>query len=61
MQKNGYTFPVLLDMDRAVTKKYSVKATPTNILIDKNGIIQQIKVGALSKAELDDALNKLLR
>ena len=61
MQKNGYTFPVLLDLDRAVTKKYSIKATPTNILIDKNGIIQEVRTGAFpSKAALDDSLNKLL-
>ena len=60
MQKNGYTFPVLLDMDRAVTRNYSVKATPTNILIDKNGIIQQVVVGEFPKAELDGALNRLL-
>ena len=60
MQKNGYTFPVLLDMDRAVTRNYSIKATPTNILIDKNGIIRQVVIGEFPKAALDDALNRLL-
>lgn len=32
-----YSFPVLLDNDGSVARKYRVQYIPTNILIDKNG------------------------
>ena len=61
MQKNNYSFPVLLDDNRTVTKSYFIIQTPTNILIDKDGIIREITVGAYaSKAAMEDSLNKIL-
>ena len=36
----GITFPVLLDHDGAVTKLYQVFAIPTELFIDKDGIIK---------------------
>ena len=61
MQKNNYSFPVLLDETQIVTKSYIIKQTPTNFLIDKDGIIREITVGAYaSKAAMEDSLNKIL-
>lgn len=61
MQNNHYTFPVLLDVNREATTKYNIKSTPTTFLIDKAGIIQEVRVGSYpSKAALDDSLNQLL-
>ncbi len=61
MQKNNYSFPVLLDETQIVTKSYFIKQTPTNFLIDKDGIIREVTVGAYSsKAAMEDSLNKIL-
>ena len=61
MRKNNYSFPVLLDETQIVTKSYFIKQTPTNFLIDKDGIIREITVGAYSsKAAMEDSLNKIL-
>jgi peroxiredoxin len=61
MQKNGYSFPVLLDENRTATKSYFVIQTPTNVLIDKDGIIREISAGSYpSKAAMEDSLNKIL-
>ncbi|MDO8716878.1 MAG: TlpA disulfide reductase family protein [Dehalococcoidales bacterium] len=61
MQKNNYSFPVLLDETQIVTKSYFIRQTPTNFLIDKDGIIREITLGAYpSKAAMEDSLNKIL-
>ena len=61
MQKNKYTFPVLLDMNREVTKSYDIKFTPTHFLIDKDGIIREIRTGPYpSEAAFEESLSQLL-
>ncbi|MDO8443320.1 MAG: TlpA disulfide reductase family protein [bacterium] len=61
MQKNSYTFPVLLDINREVTKSYGIKFTPTYFLIDREGIIREIRTGPYpSKTALEESLNQLL-
>ena len=59
MQKNSYTFPVLLDMNLAATRSYGVASTPTNFLIDKDGVIRERQTGAFSEAALDESLSRL--
>ena len=59
MQTGNYTFPALLDMNMAVTKSYGIKSTPTNFLIDKNGVIRERVTGAFSEASLDESLDRL--
>jgi thioredoxin-dependent peroxiredoxin len=61
MNSHGYTFPVLMDTNAAVAKAYGVKATPTNVLIDKNGIIFEIQVGGYPSLAAEEAsLTQLL-
>lgn len=61
MQKNKYTFPVLLDMNREVTKNYNIKFTPTHFLIDKDGIIREIRTGPYpNEAAFEESLSRLL-
>ena len=57
MQKNKYTFPVLLDLKEAVTKAYGIASTPTNFLIDKDGVIRQRLTGAFP--DFDASLKQL--
>ena len=47
----GTTFPVPLDPDGALARKYGVYAIPTNFLIDRQGILREILIGEVFKEE----------
>jgi peroxiredoxin len=47
IERRQYSFPVLLDQDDAVGNSYGVRAIPTSVLVDKNGLVQAIFVGSL--------------
>ncbi|MCR5757277.1 MAG: TlpA family protein disulfide reductase [Selenomonas sp.] len=59
IQEQHYTLPILLDADGENAQAYHIKGIPTTIIIDRNGIIQYRKTGAVTKTELDDALTKI--
>jgi len=60
MQSNNFSFPVLLDTDQDVALEYNIRAIPTTFFIDKDGLIQEIKVGAFSNMiELKKSLSKI--
>jgi peroxiredoxin len=62
MQTNNYTFPVLLDDKMAVTRAYGVQSTPTNFLIDRDGVIRYKQAGAFpSQQDFDTKINTLLK
>ena len=44
-EKMGYTFPMGLDTDQSVSKKYAVTYIPRNFLIDKKGKVVKASVG----------------
>ncbi len=62
MEEYALSFPVLLDTDQAVGRKYNIRGIPATFFIDKNGIIKDIGVGAFaSKEEIDwRLLNSIL-
>jgi len=61
MQSHNLSFPVLLDIRRDVARKYNVTAIPTTFFIDKDGIIQEKKVGAFwNKEEIERYLGELV-
>jgi cytochrome c biogenesis protein CcmG/thiol:disulfide interchange protein DsbE len=45
------TFPILLDPDGKMAKRYGVYAIPTNFLIDRDGIIHEILIGEVFREE----------
>ena len=54
MEGYGLSFPVLLDTTKNVSLKYNVRGIPATFFIDKNGIIQDMKIGAFSsRAEIE--------
>ena len=58
----GLSFTVLLDTNQDVALKYNIRAIPTTFFIDKDGIIQDIKVGAFSsKTEIEKRLIKIIQ
>ena len=61
LQSGNFSFPVLLDTNQDVALEYNIRGIPTTFLIDKDGIIQEIKVGAFSNMlEINRSLNKII-
>lgn len=44
-RNNGLTFPILLDEDGEVSRKYALQALPTSYFVDSHGIIREVVVG----------------
>jgi peroxiredoxin len=49
----GLTLPLLLDESGDIQSLYNIQSYPTTLLIDKNGIISYLKLGALTVAEIE--------
>jgi len=57
----GLSFPVLLATNQEVPLAYNIRGIPATFFIDKNGIIQDIKIGAFSSgAEIERRLGKII-
>lgn len=52
MSELGLTFPVLLDKDNVVARRYSVFGLPTTYFIDANGILKDRSLGPLVTDDL---------
>lgn len=61
VENYGYTFPVLLDEKEEAYRKFNGIAFPTNVLIDEQGVIQDVIVGVISPEELEAKIKKMLR
>ncbi len=60
-QQAGVTFPVLLDRDGSVARRYEMRALPTTVFIDRKGVIQEVVVGGpLSESMLRSKALQLL-
>jgi tetratricopeptide (TPR) repeat protein len=57
IEKQKYTFPVLLANGADVVSRYNVNAYPTTFAIDKNGLVAEILVGN-GPGRLDSAIAK---
>jgi peroxiredoxin len=57
IERQKYTFHVVLDQDQAVGNKYGVQAIPTLVLVDTNGVVQWMRVGY---SENEDDLRQLV-
>ncbi|MNM59509.1 Thiol-disulfide oxidoreductase ResA [compost metagenome] len=61
VQQYKMTFPVLLDEKEVAYRKYNGVAFPTNVLIDRNGVIQDVIIGTLSAEQLERKLEDLVK
>jgi len=61
VKEYGIQFPVLLDQKEEVYKKFNGMAFPTNVLIDKDGVIQDLIIGILPPKDLEAKIKKLLK
>ena len=62
IEKNGYTFRVLLDPDNRLGAMYNVRGLPSTLIINRQGVIVWNVTGGLdwSSPQLRQALKKLL-
>ena len=60
MDKNGYTYPVLMDIGGKLFEAYGIRAIPTTYLIDRNGDIIGRVQGALSADNLERIVQEAL-
>jgi len=61
MQSGNYSFPVLLDTQGQVADQYNILGIPATFFIDKDGIIQAIKIGSFSStAEIEMMLSEII-
>lgn len=62
-KKMGYTFPMGLDSDQSIFRKYATNYIPRNFLIGKDGKVVYVSVGYDDKefAELIAAIDKALK
>lgn len=60
IQAHGYRFPVLLDLESAVSDLYQIRGLPTTFIIDREGRIQYVQTGEISAKQLDAAVKPLL-
>lgn len=53
-------FPVLLDQDEIVRRKYGVIQYPTTFFIEPNGKVHTVKVGEMTEAYIDQTITAML-
>ncbi|MEE3456092.1 MAG: TlpA disulfide reductase family protein, partial [Succiniclasticum sp.] len=61
MDKNGYTYPVLMDKGGKLFEAYGIRAIPTTYLIDRRGNVIGRVQGALSAENLEKIIQQVLK
>ena len=56
----GVTFPSMIDSTGEVSRQWRATGLPTTFLIDRQGIIRDVRVGAFTEEMLEGRLTKLL-
>ncbi|RME43324.1 MAG: hypothetical protein D6796_13255 [Caldilineae bacterium] len=60
VQREGFTFPVLLDAHGGVMNRYGVRALPTTFIVDRQGNIRYVHRGEISPQTLTEVVGPLL-
>jgi cytochrome c biogenesis protein CcmG/thiol:disulfide interchange protein DsbE len=60
-KRAGLTFPILADQAATIGGAYRLVGIPTHIFIGRNGLIERVEIGALSRDEMESAVAQILR
>lgn len=62
LSNHGLDLPVAMDRDGAVAGQYLIRAVPTTVIVDRDGVVAEVHVGAgpAYEDELREALDSLL-
>ncbi len=58
-EKQGYSFPVLLDQDGTVARDFNVRGYPTSVFIDTTGSISQSRPGHVGNDDIKTILSEM--
>ena len=56
----GLTFPLLLDVEGRVSEVYEVYALPTTFFISGDGIIRELHLGSMSRADFEGSIRAIM-
>ncbi|MBI4297256.1 MAG: redoxin domain-containing protein [Chloroflexi bacterium] len=59
--RGGFNWVFVMDKRWEVARLYSLGAFPTTFFIDEEGIIRQVRVGAMNTKELRERLSRLIK
>ena len=52
VKKLNLSYPIALDQKGKITEQYEVKGIPINFIINKEGVLKEVLVGAISDVEM---------
>ncbi len=61
VQQGGYSWTFVIDTTGVVTNSYGIVAIPTSFFIDREGIIQAVSIGAMTKRAMESKLAETMR
>ena len=61
LKDKGYTFPTVIDENSEVMRKYFIQAFPTSFVIDKEGNIYGYVMGGLTKEQIKQVIEEVLK
>lgn len=56
----GMTYPVPLDEESLVSRRYRVNSLPTTYFIGRDGVVQHVHIGIINQAVLEEQIEALL-
>jgi cytochrome c biogenesis protein CcmG/thiol:disulfide interchange protein DsbE len=59
-KRAGLTFPITVDQQEAIAAAYRTMGIPTHFFIGRDGKIRQVRIGALSREDMDKAIAGIL-
>lgn len=59
--RQAISYPLLVDDDNAVNLAYNVHSLPTTIFIDPDGVVQEVIVGIVNQAVLENRIEGMMR
>ncbi|MHB8891615.1 MAG: TlpA family protein disulfide reductase [Candidatus Limnocylindrales bacterium] len=60
-QRVGIPFPIVSDASGKIASAYRLMGVPTHVFIGRDGLIKEIRIGALAKDEMEAAVQSILR
>jgi thiol-disulfide isomerase/thioredoxin len=61
VEQGGYSWTFVLDISGEVAANYRITAIPTSFFIDREGIIQAVNIGAMTKRAIENKLTETMR
>jgi peroxiredoxin len=56
----GLSYPLALDDDSRVNRLYRVNALPTTVFVDADGVVEEVYLGIINGAVLEERIERLL-